>query len=239
MLRSALESGVSWDELEEYISAQQDLGNPYALMVHKLNLAEGKAVVLLEDHEEEMSAAALPVEISLDRSAHANARDMFAALKATQKKRSKTAEAAARVVETAEKQSVEALRKQTMKRQLKALRKPYWFEKFHWFVTSENYLVLAGRDAQQNEQLVKKYLRPGDAYVHADLHGASSCILRNKDPKGQAPLSPFALYQAGCMTVCRSAAWTSKICASAWWVHASQVCLRTFGLGGRQHVLRR
>eukprot|EP01051_Picozoa_sp_SAG22_P003331 SAG22_NODE_161_length_16908_cov_39.687965_9_plen_263_part_00 len=32
-----------------------------------------------------------------------------------------------------------------------------------WFVTSENYLVLCGLDAQQNELLVKRYLKPGDA----------------------------------------------------------------------------
>lgn len=29
--------------------------------------------------------------------------------------------------------------------------------------------------------------------------------------------------QAGCMTVCRSAAWKAKMVTSAWWVHASQV----------------
>ena len=91
------------------------------------------------------------------------------------------------------------------------------------FITSENYLVLAGRDAQQNDTLVKKYLKSGDAYVHADLHGAASCVVLNKDPKGLAPLSPLALHEAGCMTVCRSGAWKAKIFASAWWVHAGQV----------------
>lgn len=40
-----------------------------------------------------------------------------------------------------------------------AARKVFWFEKFHWFVSSENYIVLSGRDAQQNELLVKRYLR--------------------------------------------------------------------------------
>ena len=34
---------------------------------------------------------------------------------------------------------------------IERVRKPYWFEKFHWFVSSDGYLVLAGRDAQQNE----------------------------------------------------------------------------------------
>ena len=35
------------------------------------------------------------------------------------------------------------------------------FEKFLWFITSENFLVIGGRDQQQNELIVKKYLRPG------------------------------------------------------------------------------
>jgi predicted ribosome quality control (RQC) complex YloA/Tae2 family protein len=45
---------------------------------------------------------------------------------------------------------------------IRTVRKVLWFEKFHWFISSENYLVLTGRDAQQNEILVKRYLRRGD-----------------------------------------------------------------------------
>jgi len=62
-------------------------------------------------------------------------------------------------------------------------RKKFWFEKFHWFLTSERYIVVSGHDAQQNDQLVKRYMRNGDIYVHADLHGAASCIVRNRDPR--------------------------------------------------------
>lgn len=40
-------------------------------------------------------------------------------------------------------------------------RKIYWFEKFIWFISSENYLVIGGRDRQQNETLVKRYLKKG------------------------------------------------------------------------------
>lgn len=36
------------------------------------------------------------------------------------------------------------------------------FEKFLWFISSENYLVIAGRDQQQNEMIVKRYLRAGN-----------------------------------------------------------------------------
>ena len=35
------------------------------------------------------------------------------------------------------------------------------FEKFYWFISSENYLVIGGRDQQQNELVVKKYLNDG------------------------------------------------------------------------------
>ena len=74
------------------------------------------------------------------------------------------------------------------------------------YIDVEGLLVIAGRDAQQNELLVKRYLKPGDAYVHADLHGAASCIVKNPS-KAREPLPSATLAQAGAMTVCRSAAW--------------------------------
>lgn len=42
------------------------------------------------------------------------------------------------------------------------MRKVHWFEKFNWFISSENYLVISGRDAQQNELIVKRYMSKGD-----------------------------------------------------------------------------
>ena len=39
---------------------------------------------------------------------------------------------------------------------IRAIRRNYWWEKFFWFVSSENYIVVGGRDAQQNEQLVRE-----------------------------------------------------------------------------------
>jgi len=168
------------------------------------------------------------------------------------------------------------------------VRKAAWFERFNWFISSENYLVISGRDAQQNELIVKRYLRKSelsssapplytawhkthqpplaaspsatsivfsfasllhclfvcdvpvmlvvllllvdlpasvcaadDIYVHAELHGASSTIVRNHDPS--RPVPPLTLQQAGCACVCRSRAWDSKVITSAWWVYHHQV----------------
>ena len=89
-------------------------------------------------------------------------------------------------------------------------------------MSSENLLVIAGRDAQQNELIVKRYLKPKDVYVHADIHGATSCVV--KHPGGDAgEIPPLTLAQAGQMTVCRSSAWDSHMVTSAWWVYDHQV----------------
>ena len=94
------------------------------------------------------------------------------------------------------------------------LRKPHWFEKFCWFVTSENHLVLSGRDSQQNELLVKRYLRKDDLYVHADLHGAATTIIRNNEPSKAGVTRSQLLLQ----TTCKPAA-SRKLCNRALLVH--------------------
>ncbi len=53
-----------------------------------------------------------------------------------------------------------------------------------------------------------RYMRPGDVYVHADLHGAASVIVKN--PSGK-PVPPKTLNEAGHMAICYSVAWDSKV----------------------------
>lgn len=56
--------------------------------------------------------------------------------------------------------------------------KPRWYHRFRWFETSDSALVLGGRDAGQNEELVKRYMEGRDTFVHADVHGASVVIVK-------------------------------------------------------------
>ena len=81
-------------------------------------------------------------------------------------------------------------------------------------------MILGGRDQQQNELLVKRHLRPGDIYVHADLHGATSVVVKN--PTGN-DLPPRTLQEAGILACCHSAAWEAKVPAPAYWVKHDQV----------------
>lgn len=102
-------------------------------------------------------------------------------------------------------------------------RKTFWFEKFYWFISSDGYLVVAGRDAQQNELLVKRYIRPGDIYVHAEIQGASSVVVRNRAKAENEEIPPRTLNEAGITAICYSVAWEAKVVVSAWWVRHDQV----------------
>jgi len=56
-------------------------------------------------------------------------------------------------------------------------RKKEWYEKYRWFFTSGGKLVVAGRDAKQNDQLFSKVMKDGDLFFHADIQGAPATIL--------------------------------------------------------------
>jgi len=230
---------MDWDALEQLVTVEQGNDNPIALLIHKLLLDKDQVVLALpevdgwdDSHPDNTAPPIRHVTVSIKESAHGNARAMFASYRATRGKEEKTMEASATALKAAEaKARMQLAEAQKKKQQVQVLpqRKTYWFEKFAWFITSDNYLVLAGKDAQQNEQLVKRYLRPGDAYLHAEVHGAATCILRAKrrrrgDGKTQVvPLSDQSLREAGTFTICRSAAWSSKMVTSAYWVESHQV----------------
>jgi len=58
----------------------------------------------------------------------------------------------------------------------------HWYEQFRWFHTSDEFLVVGGRNADQNEQLVAKYLDRGDRFLHAQAHGGPVTVLKATGP---------------------------------------------------------
>ncbi|KAL0145622.1 fibronectin-binding protein A N-terminus-domain-containing protein [Mucor lusitanicus] len=148
--------------------------------------------------------------------------DYYEQKKTTATKHEKTIEATSKALKSAERKIRQDLKETKITATINKIRKPFWFEKFLWFISTDGHLVIAGRDMQQNEMLVKRYLLKDDAYVHADLHGAASVIVKNKPNANGQPIPPSTLYQAGIMSVCQSKAWDSKIVTSAYWVYPDQ-----------------
>ncbi|EOO01690.1 putative serologically defined colon cancer antigen 1 protein [Phaeoacremonium minimum UCRPA7] len=170
-------------------------------------------------------AQSLEVDIKLGISPFSNAREYYEQKRSAAEKEQRTMQQSVTALKNAEQKIAEDLRKglKQEKAVLQPIRRQLWFEKFLWFISSDGYLVLGGRDAQQNEMLYKRYLRKGDVYVHADLHGAATVIIKNNPKTPDAPIPPSTLSQAGNLAVCSSNAWDSKAGMGAWWVYADQV----------------
>ena len=70
-----------------------------------------------------------------------------------------------KALKSAERKTKETLKEVETTTRIKKARKTYWFEKFFWFISSENYLIIGGRDQQQNELVVKRHLEQGNMFV--------------------------------------------------------------------------
>ncbi|MGZ7107773.1 MAG: ribosome rescue protein RqcH [Methanobacterium sp.] len=95
-----------------------------------------------------------------------------------------------------------------------------WFEKFRWFISSDGFLVIGGRDANTNEMVVKKYLESNDVYLHSDIHGAPSVVIKSQGK--QIPES--TINEAASFAASYSSAWAKGYGSQdVYWVHPDQV----------------
>uniref|UniRef100_A0A2K6A8G5 Ribosome quality control complex subunit NEMF n=1 Tax=Mandrillus leucophaeus TaxID=9568 RepID=A0A2K6A8G5_MANLE len=156
----------------------------------------------------------LLVDVDLSLSAYANAKKYYDHKRYAAKKTQKTVEAAEKAFKSAEKKTKQTLKEVQTVTSIQKARKVYWFEKFLWFISSENYLIIGGRDQQQNEIIVKRYLTPGSPYFGIK----TLCIVIPGEP-----IPPRTLTEAGTMALCYSAAWDARVITSAWWVYHHQV----------------
>ena len=171
----------------------------------------------------------LSVDIDLGLTPWANAGEYYDHRKSAAVKQEKTEQSSTKALKNTEKKITADLKKglQQEKQVLRPVRKQLWFEKFYYFISSEGYLVVGGRDAQQNEILYQKYLSHGDAFVHANIKDATSFIVKNKPSLKDSEIPPSTLSQAGTLCVASSVAWESKAVMAAWWVKADQVTKTT------------
>ncbi|MDD5148352.1 MAG: NFACT RNA binding domain-containing protein [Candidatus ainarchaeum sp.] len=86
-------------------------------------------------------------------------------------------------------------------------RKRAWFESFHWFFSSDGFLVIAGRSAKENEEAVKKHLEEGDIFLHADIQGGAATIIKAEGKK----IPETTMLEAANFAGVFSKAWQSGI----------------------------
>ena len=189
-IRNAREEGRSWAEIEETFEAGKERGIEAAESVVGIDEASGTVTIDLGDGEIELDPS-VGVEKNADR--------LYTEAKRVRSKKEGALEAiedtredledvrrrreeweAADDEETDEETDVE--RDYLSMTSVPVRYDEKWFERFRWFRTSDGFLVLGGRNADQNEELVSKYLDPSDRFFHAQAHGAPVTILKATEP---------------------------------------------------------
>lgn len=234
-MRSLLARQLSWTNIKELIKERREQEDPLASHIRHLKLETNRITLRLSDpflilddddddederEEDEEKLEPMDIDIDLGLSGYSNATRYYDQKRGAAKKEQKTIDASGKALKSAERKTQQTLKDVRIQTTISKARKVFWFEKFYWFISSENYLVIGGRDQQQNELMVKRYLRASDIYVHAEIQGASSIVIKN--PNG-GEIPPKTLLEAGTMAISYSVAWDAKVVTSAYWVKAEQV----------------
>ncbi|MBR9676382.1 DUF814 domain-containing protein [Candidatus Woesearchaeota archaeon] len=144
------------------------------------------------------------IKLFLDKSVEENAEVYFEQAKKAKKK----LEGANKALSITKKKLDDAIRKESEKtkkeqeKTKKVDKKTKWYHKFRWFITSEGFLVIGGRDATTNEIIIKKHAEPKDLVFHTDMAGSPFIVIKNGEEAGKV-----SLQEAADFTATHSKAW--------------------------------
>ena len=82
-------------------------------------------------------------------------------------------------------------------------RKQEWYEKFRWFISSEGFLVIGGRDATSNEIVIKKHAEANDLVFHTDMAGSPFFVIKGENRQ----IGEKTMEEAADATVTFSRSW--------------------------------
>src|SRR6267378_1996711 len=98
-------------------------------------------------------------------------------------------------------------------------KKREWYERYRWFLTSDGFLSIGGRDASSNSSVIRKHLEKDDKVFHAEIVGSPFFILKNSSNS-----SVSSVMETAHATVCFSRAWREGMYGlNAYWVNPDQI----------------
>jgi predicted ribosome quality control (RQC) complex YloA/Tae2 family protein len=62
-------------------------------------------------------------------------------------------------------------------------RKKEWYDNFRWIKSSDGFLIVGGKDAKTNEQLIRKHMKNSDLVFHTDITGSPFVLIKNPENK--------------------------------------------------------
>jgi len=199
-VQSARAEDTPWAEIEERLAEGRERGIPAAEAVVDVDASEGHVTVDLGEHRVELDAGE-GVEHNADRlyreakriegkaagaeEALEDTREQLTAVK-ERRERWESGDVGEEANEDADTDDRDDDVDWLSRASVPVRQEEQWYERFRWFRTSDGFLVLGGRDASQNEELVEKYLESGDRFLHVQSHGGPATVLKAADPSESA-----------------------------------------------------
>ncbi|MFH1445549.1 MAG: ribosome rescue protein RqcH, partial [Nanoarchaeota archaeon] len=180
-IMQAHESGLTWAEIKQRIKRE--------------NTPEAEAIIEIREHDSIVVVELGGEEIELDfrKSVEENAADYYEDSKWAKRKVERMEEHKERTqeqLEDIEKKEEEiryfgdigsekpADEERIEEEESVKKAKKKWYETYRWFVSTQGFVVIAGRNATQNENIIKKRADDGDFVFHADITGAAFTVIK-------------------------------------------------------------
>ena len=164
----------------------------------------------------------MQIELELNRSVDDNASGYYEKAKKARKKIdgvNKAIEIASKKLGTISDDELRLEEKKAEKSK-KVDRKKEWYEAYRYFFTTNNFLVIAGRDANTNEQIIKSHLEKDDLVFHTDMPGSPFGILKTN---GSEPTA-IDIDETAQFIASYSKAWSRGLATSEiYYVNSDQV----------------
>jgi hypothetical protein len=161
------------------------------------------------------------IEIFCDKSAYTNGNTYFNNKKKIKVKYDKTIESGGNAINKLKKKEFEIKKKKDLELKYEYEERNFWFQQYNWYILDNRFLIISGKNADQNEEIVKKYLNKDDKYIHGNFFGSPSMII--KDMRGKEDISLHVLLRGGDFLVCMSNNWKVSRSEDTYYVNPEQV----------------
>ncbi len=121
------------------------------------------------------------IYLDLKKSIAENANNIYSKGKKAEKKLKGTVTAIEKTKEKINKLKLERDSKEAEIDFLIKKPKKRWYEKFRWFISSDGYLTIGGRDASSNEIIFKKHIDQSDLVFHTNFPGSPLTVIKNPE----------------------------------------------------------
>ncbi len=165
---NARRDGTTWEEIRGKIELGKKKGIDSAHLFNEIDTTKGKISILIQG---------TPVLVDLKESPYQIGERYYLLAKKAERKVPAAKVAISDIksqLESVKEKKSELVEEDSIKL-LKRTRR--WYEKYHWTRTINGFLVIAGRDARTNEELVRNRLSNQDLFFHAEIQGAPHTIL--------------------------------------------------------------